>query len=669
MRHLHSHRFTLVELVVGSFVVVILMASILPFFAGLLKATYVSSVKSDLRGQLNMARGWLMQDIEGTAQTRILTVADSNGATVAFSLPMYRRASPTAVPLKTGTDTIDWTDQVIYYFYKGAQNVTQFCRAVVPYAYFTGLSVTEQQALLTGLVQTGTPQRAGLLPSNILYFRPLLRQVETASVHFTPTDTTVEGYAAALCRATVPLGTALLSPGPHRLTFRPCGRNALSSSYGIGIDSFVAGPAGLPQEAEHYLATANYLGATPVIRNMAQYPNWRNNAILDFPVMSVGPTLTVSYYNDTWWESLFNDDTATSDNTQIAVLPADSDQVVQMVGGLTSWSADSQPVGAGTPAFLNLHRSNVRVLLTTPVNGHNGKGLRVTFKAADLLPLRIVSACVMEQASGFNGTPATVRSLLFAGAAGTTIAAGGQLSSDVLEFTLDPARNYLVSFYVRGIFGIAGAMQRSTTAERTAVLADSDADLTATADWSAQPATLFSQLIGVSSAVAMYPQSATYTSRIVDTRVDSPTYQTGMWHGDVPAKTGLTLKYRAGMQPNLSDAPAWASLTAHTTAGTEDALAALYGRYVQFQATFTAEAPYAVTASLRDVKTTWPGTRQLVQFSAELAKGPDRGRFEFLVDDVVPRPTWVRLNLTASCSYRAAKYTDSLNIELQPRNR
>ena len=677
-------RFTLAELLFASTVTVLLLTSIMPFAVGILKSSLQSSLKADMRNQINIARSWLTYDIEGTSQGRILSYVDANGTTRAFALPIYRRPNATDVPVKTDGVTVNWTDEVAYYLYTDRTGNTSFSRAAFPYSYFSGLSSAGQLSLLADLVSLGSPAAAGVTSANIRYYRRLLTQVNGFTIQFTPSDYLIDGYAAAQVKATVPLGTVLLTPGVHRLKFVVAGRNGASAGFGIGIDNFIGSPTSLPQEAEHYLPVAAYTGPTPAAQNMVTLPNWSNNAILNFPATTVNQSFEFDFTYDTWWESLFNNDTAavkpTFDKTQVGVLGT-GDQVAQMMGNTVSWSASALPTpGGGAPASVIQDWVNVRTIVATPVNNQNGKSIQITFKASDTQGLAISSPTIMQQSSNFDGTGGA-QNLYFSGNGYAYIPAGSQLTSDVAVYTLDPTKNYLISYYVlHSSLGANGAYQQKTVSNLTAVTSQAS-NLTSWASWSAIPGwaaggwgpsvavTLYPQIIGVSSLVIWYPDTATYTSQIVDTQVDHVTYQNLLWHATMPNRTGLNVKVRAGVQADLSDAVAWAAASSYAVPAITNAIGELNGRYVQFQAQFTSQSPYTATASLQDVKITWQGNEQLVAFSADIAKGPDRGKFQFLVDGVSPQPTWVRLTFSLNRLGNGQTYTGNLDVELQPRNK
>lgn len=687
MRRLLSHSFTIAEMIATTAVIVVLVVSILPLTLQTLKMSYAAKVKSELRVQVNTARQWLLRDLQGTSQSSIITLSGTGGTIIAFSAPVYRWTASTS-PLNLTDNSIQWTDEAVYYLYTNSTtSQKELRRTAIDHSYYAALSISQRQVLLSQIQAAGSP--AGLVPASYIVRAPivLLKNVTSSRMGFsTSGDNSYDAYAAAPARATMDLGSMILSPGSHALQFKMVGTS--SSGYTLGVDSLIAGGAGLPLEAEYYLPPASQNGATAAYQSMISTPVWRNNALVEFPATGSGAYFTLNVYNDTWMESMFTGDAVAMDKTKIAVLAADGDQVVQMDGNKTTWDALSQ---AGTTAPVNdddRQNASIRVLITggdSTTGGAiqcSGRKVKITFSASPTSgPLSILSAYIMERQSEFNGKSGTAKALLFSGSAAVVIAAGGSVASDFADFPIDKSKDYLVSFKVTKAppgLGIAyypaawvpAAGSIMAGQALSAVISGDDSNHAPDADWSGLAGvTTYPKIIGVANLFVTYPDTATYTSGIIDTKVAAPRYQSLRWTGDTPSGTAISVKVRSGNQPNLSDAGAWSSASGGSTAGSETSLSGVSAmRYVQFQATLTSPDPYSQTPSLRDVKVTWPGTSRSVQFSADVAKGPTRGKFIFLVDGQSLQPPWVQLNFTTAKTSQKNTYAETVALTVQSRN-
>jgi len=136
------------------------------------------------------------------------------------------------------------------------------------------------------------------------------------------------------------------------------------------------------------------------------------------------------------------------------------------------------------------------------------------------------------------------------------------------------------------------------------------------------------------SVFVTYAESGTYTSDIIDTKIDSPTYKYFMWDSDIPGNTRLSFKVRTGNNPGLLDAPAFDSLTP-TAAALESSSFPISGsgRYVQYQALLDAtDEKGQITPRLRNTTVTWTGERRMMEISGVFSKGPNHGNFSLSID-------------------------------------
>jgi hypothetical protein len=255
-----------------------------------------------------------------------------------------------------------------------------------------------------------------------------------------------------------------------------------------------------------------------------------------------------------------------------------------------------------------------------------------------------------------------------------TINAGCQATSDMIDLPIDRTKSYLISFRLDTTPG-SGAIPcwvdfRSPTRTH-AYWIQNDTGREGVASWSGAGVPIFYLYwpVSVLNLFATYPDTSTYTSTIFDTKLAAPAYGQLKWHATIPAG-GLqpTFKVRTGANPDLSDAPSWDSALAVTTASPASLTSLPPGRYVQFQATLKSVAPYNQTVKLQDVMVTWAGAPQAVDIQATLQKGPDKGKFQLLVDGEPCAGATVRAYFKISKRFMNETLVRALTVEAQPRN-
>ena len=699
-----SSAFTLVEVMVASTISVLVLAAIMPISMDLLNQSQVSAIRADLRGRVNVGRGYLFHDIRGTSRSGMITGTNSNNNIVAISMPVYVRASDSEVPVTiTGTNcSVNWTKQVIYYVSTttGVGASTNLYRADLPYDTFKALSNANQTTLLNNLVAS---HATGVvtLSSN----RPIVRGLKTSSIVL-GNNVDVDGYSTSVQQATVSIGTALLDAGAHSLKFTVTGKNTAATSYGIGIDSFAVSPANVQLEGESYIAGATNVAGGATLATRMMNPSWHNNQILNFPATATGNSFTLNYYYDTWEESVFTEGSAVAfTNTKAAAL-VDGDAVVQMAGNDTSWHVETQITGNGTLATdtNSLKGCTVRTIINGAKILYDGRQAKVTFVAsrspASSSPfLSITDAYIMERSgtTGYNGTGTSSAQLSFSSApwsypggwifdkstgnnvsSGTSILVWGTFASGYTTgaFKIDRTKDYIVSYHVDtpaswgSSWGLEGCQAASapTDTPMSAIWYNDASNHVNTTTWGGGTYTEVNKMIGVAQVDVTYPDSASYVSQIIDTSMDAPAYRDITWTGDLPSGTGIGVCVRASNLADMSDTPAWSA--PYSTPNSTTTLAGVASqRYVQFKADFTTSSPYTATASLRNVKITWPGAKKIVQLTADIAKGPDRGKFNVAVDgNTTPNPLLWTIDMTVAKTYRGREYSDSFSISVKPRN-
>ena len=154
---------------------------------------------------------------------------------------------------------------------------------------------------------------------------------------------------------------------------------------------------------------------------------------------------------------------------------------------------------------------------------------------------------------------------------------------------------------------------------------------------------------GLFDMTVNYAAQGVYVSHPFDTRSSAGAVNTFAWDADVPSSAALTFFVRSGNTLSsdgfdISDAPAWASVSAAVNGGV---LSGLTGRYMQFRAVFDAQkftdfygrtgttglGPYrSATPRLRRALFTWDGETKYVDIVGNLLKGPNNGIVKVDVD-------------------------------------
>jgi hypothetical protein len=375
-----------------------------------------------------------------------------------------------------------------------------------------------------------------------------------------------------------------------------------------------------------------------------------------------------------------------------------AEDVVTLDGNQTVWDAVTQTGATESGASVDRLNSSVRVLIagSDAVLGSNigrdGRQCRVTFKAHPSNNfMNITAAYIMEQQSGFNGVASTIKRLTFTnvtsggsyyvynGGNSVAFSSGRSVTSDFADFPIQRTKNYLISYHLADLMGSGGGWTAKweppagipqASVVHTQLAPNDVADSSGAADWSGLAGKLdLNRIVGVVSLFASYPAEAIYTSRIFDTRMDDPAYNAVKWREILPAGTDIEIRVRAGAQPDLSDAVAWGSALSFTANAGANSLSALpRNRYIQFQAILKTASPYTTTPELRDVTITWPGADRAVDLSAKLAKGPDMGKFWFMVDGFSPPVAGMRLQCTVSRTFLGQVTNKTFALEVSPRN-
>ena len=237
---------------------------------------------------------------------------------------------------------------------------------------------------------------------------------------------------------------------------------------------------------------------------------------------------------------------------------------------------------------------------------------------------------------------------------------------------MDVNNNYLVSYHVysgrTAVWDPADSSRPPATPPvNTQLLDEPGTDSAGVADWNTAPSPTNSALIPAVGAIyASYAASGEFISQIWDTRQTAPTYRELLWRTYPAGTSQITIGIRAADTADGLNGTAW---TTYSGSDTIKTVSGLTGRYVQLRAVITATAPYTSAPVLRDIRLTWNGDdTQAVDIAAAIAKGPDRGKFQFLVDGQPPPVAGLHADFTLYQDYLRTRYTKTFSLDVEPRN-
>lgn len=666
--------FSLVEFITAGALLVLIMATVVPLAMGSLRAYMSARVRNDLESKAQVTRERLKQDLLFTSQREIAISPRTGAAVQGICFPVLRRAgTPATSPVDALTGEIQWTELVFYHLY--GSNPIQLRRTVLPLSTGALAAMSSRQTQLDGVVASGV--LAGAVT------KVLLPQV--ATYRLSVKETEFDGYAPTVTLAKIRLGVAVMSPGTHTFTFRISGKNPAASSYTLGLDAVTVGLSGAAYEGEHAVPWASAAGASaPTAQAMPNQPGWSNVSQLLFAADSAGDSVSFPFYFDTWLESSFCASTAQFRAARAAYSAGAGETVLQLSGNQTCW--DPTTLTGDTEAGNSNDLANATVRVAVPGSSlfSQGQRGRVTFTAADNDSLIITSAYLMKAASGFNGDAATVKHLTFNGAAGQSgvwvfnggaailLAHGVSVQSDYADLPMDVTSNYLVSYHVYGgrtaVWDPADSSRPPATPPvNSRLLNEPSGDSAGVADWSLAPSpTNSAQIPAVGAIYASYAGSGEFISQVWDTHQTAPTYRELLWRTYPAGTSQITVGVRAADTADALDGTAW---TTYSGSDTTKNVGGLTGRYAQLRAVITATAPYTSAPVLRDIRLTWDGDNtQAVDIAAAIAKGPDRGKFQFLVDGQTPPVAGLHAEFILYQDYQSLRYTKTVSLDLEPRN-
>ncbi|MCH8513929.1 MAG: hypothetical protein LAT83_20060 [Kiritimatiellae bacterium] len=451
------------------------------------------------------------------------------------------------------------------------------------------------------------------------------------------------------------LGGARIQPGKNTLHFRTTGKSSSSAGHGMQFDRFRLSPTGLAIEAEALFPPTSQYGATAVIEENPT-GHWSDRRSLAFPAATVGAELTLEFFNDTWFETLFVGKGSELENCY-TYMNSDPGKVgiwLKPSGRDTIWNATFQAEAEAQEMEEDWYQQTaVRVVVRgerAPGGGlilTDGDGCTVRFRASDQpgLNFHILHAFISEAADHENPGPdvsnPTTHRLQF-GTPGAPrndvlIQSGQSVETLPADFPVDAEKSYVISYYVAqsGNPYVWGDETGNTQAYLLRLTSPPPETLTSLPVWSQFPELEPSPwLPGVEEINSTHVNEAVFTSRIVDTTLDAPVFQRLDWEAYQPDDTAVTFRIRTSDTPDMEVAPDhWENVSTLTSPGT---ISVNPGRYVQIQATLKRDKTQDSVPELRNFSLRWLGEPAYIEFGGDFIRHPSGGVAEILVNEVPP---------------------------------
>ncbi len=463
------------------------------------------------------------------------------------------------------------------------------------------------------------------------------------------------------------LGGARIQPGKNTLHFRATGKSASSTGHGMRFDRFRLSPAGLAIEAEALFPPIAQFGASASIgENPADH--WSDRRSLDFPATTLGAELSLEFFNDTWFETLFVGKGSELENcyTYLNSEPGKVGIWLKPSGRDTIWNASFQTDGSVQDAEEDSHaQTAVRVVVRgeRAMGGglilKDGDGCTVRFRASDVpgLDFHILHAFISEAADHENPGPdvsnPTTHRLQFGSVdapSNDVLVQGGQ-SVETLpaDFPIDMEKSYVISYYVgqSGNPHLSKNEMETTQAYLLRLTSPPPEALTRLPVWSQFSALEHSHMLpGVEEINTTHFNEAVFPSRVVDTTLEDPAFQWLDWEGDMPDQTSVTFKIRTGQSPDMEIAPDhWENASTITSPGP---VSVNPGRYVQVQAILRRDKVRDTVPELRNFSLRWLGESAYIEFGGDFIRHPSGGIVEILVNESPPAASFrAELRLTS----------------------
>jgi len=678
---------TLPELLVSLILATLIIGVVLSMWYFMHRSWTSERIRTRLRVNLEIAMERLKEEIR-LSSVDYMSLYKAGGASdyTAITFPM---ATPVSGFYTTdASGNIDWDKSVIYHIYENPPDSGTFeLRRTVFASNNTVLTnTTQREAQLVSVVTTGDGSAAtnSTNASTDIIFTNLV------DLTITPKSLEFDGYSASTeLSENIFFGGIRLTPGNHAFKFLLIDQNAVSTDYGLGIDSISISPSGAMREGESLTIASSSGDTSSVITQLG----WSGGKYLQYAANDADDFIIFTLYYDEYTDYDF------ANSIRDSTIITGSDSVAQlaqpMQGNKESWVALDEAGGTtASTAFGSLGNGvtvrNILSGITLGEDNINHLGNLVRIKFSDPTNnVRIISAYVVERSSVADGT-GTAKQLYFSDApltigttepdtyglkidndgglasATQTINAGYYAWSNWADFQIQDNKSYFVTLHVDN--GVGGAILINLTgwtgSEVNSYWVDGDA--AAAVVWGGFTTSSTTNNTYCVEKAEVWPVQGTVTSAIYDTKIhaaSTPVYNYVGWTQNVPGGTSVSVEVRSGDADDLSDATAWIAVTnGGNPAATIDGK-----RYVQFRATLQTSSPYTAFPWIDNVTIRWPGETKVCDISGYFTRQSDYGIFKLLVDDK---------ELVKGLEYEVSVYDTfqhqtieaSLKSEAEPRN-
>ena len=660
--------FTLVEAVSAVALLGITLTASISSFSFVTRNERLIAVQGELDMDASLLVERLRRDLWRSSRPLIMVHPPGDGPYQAISFPIVGGTGPI---LHNDDGEIEWTATVVYHLKDGSPSEVRR----TTFSPYTELTDVERQQQLADVVRDGNGQNtynSGNASTRTLIENPVEWELNVNGSRF-------DAYAPEEDRRTFRLGTAMTETGNNYLTFRAVGKNAdnTGSSRRLGVDTITMSASGLQREGEWQ--TYSSAGATPVVENMGEGEVWSGNSRLGFPATQNDAEFTLLLENDRWEErnfyyggALFND------VARFFIQPSDRPHTfaIRLDGNGIAWHATNQTRNAST-SYSDMNALD-EVAMRILVRGNdlvdfdgfdggwisfNGTNLWARFSRSSSAGMNIKKAFIAQSAimldptnNPMNIVPGTQKTFFFGGSESQHFVAPttpAPMETDKLSYLIEKTNSYVVGIYLsKNSYGNmrpavypnaadAGGPNCRLIVNPTADQVAEDFDWgslpteemldTHWSDWGAIPSnTVMStrRIIALNSLRAGHSPEGTYVSRIVDTRLDNPSYLTFAWVGSQPSNSTLEVKIRASASWTNLSATVWTNVPLATSG----VAPGINGRFVQVWVRMKPGTDALSSSELQDFTLRWLGQRRYNDVSGIFSVGPNHGIYEVQVN-------------------------------------
>lgn len=721
--------FTLVEVLTASSIAILVIGAALAIWTTVLGVWHTEGIKSDLLGNMQIAMEKMKQELMLSDGNKTLISDDYNG----ISFPLARDDDQDGVPDLDDSNHIIWGKTVVYHVF---YNVDSYeLRKTVFSPRNNTITTEERQAQLESVITSKSGDGGGstaedeIAKTDTIISKLKLNEKDPI-LHITPFRPEFDGYGDKVSRSNnVGLGSILLAPGYHTLSFEIAGKNGKSSGYGVGIDSFSITPAPLPcaLEAEDYISLVHLNGSSGIAgssgdsitkADMTPYGVWGGNYQLGYGSDSVEDYITLRFYYDSWRETNFNqgpkDNVVVEFNNEDGAggSSGDNDYVLSLDGNQTEpiELPDSRNITPGDG-----DDTTYRVIVPLPARGML---CSIRFSAGTSASLTIEEAYISERQSGQDGGP--VHRITFNNCNIDPRNSGQEVSTTTGNDITIPANSfgwsnwisidnlstteeieyftggeYFVTFYIETL-PLDGAMsikywQGASDSVRSYTWIGEHFEMPG---WGTSGA-VDNNFYAISEVAVRYVPQGTYISQIYDTGIDDPQFTNIIWNinRNNSPDANVNLYVRSNDDENALSSTGWTGpINAGSSPSGNASISTIAGgRYVQFQAEFFSyesgedslhqtndsdsgdnyndDEDYDMSCILKDVTITWPGEQRIVDLSGYYTLKPSYGKFTVKIDgQYLTKGLEAKLTATKASYAGRGDITCSVNTEIEFRN-